>query len=203
MSSGAWLYVVVRRELTGGALLAQVAHAASEAAAAWGATEGRPLPTDTRAGVLVATKAELEATREALDARALPHARIDETDGPLAGSTTAVGLVTFDRDSLRPILGALRVWVAPKPTPGESTVSEPTPGRIVLYQLKANDLERAETSLPGARLFRESDGSVERLEWAGNVLRVGTSYPLVMVQPWHQPGRYARGGHRQVPGPSP
>lgn len=83
---------------------------------------GRPLPTDTRACVLVATKEQLSEVAaiatgplgdgtvgRLIDAAAV----ITETDGPLAGSTTAVGIVTFNRELLKTLLGHLKPWRAP------------------------------------------------------------------------------------------
>jgi hypothetical protein len=98
-------YIVVRKELSGGALLAQVAHAAGESVQT-------PLPIDTRVVVLQATKGELSLLTADLMAGGVEHKAILETDGPLAGSITAVGLVTTDREKLRPILRDLKLWRA-------------------------------------------------------------------------------------------
>ena len=114
-----WHYIIVRRELTGGALLAQVAHAAGESAAKWAASTGADLPTDTRACVLVATKEQMAGIPEAVEVleretdRTFRVAVITETDGPLTGSTTAIGIFTDGRDFLKPVLGHLRPWRAP------------------------------------------------------------------------------------------
>lgn len=96
-------YIVVRKELSGGALLAQVAHAAGESVT-------KPLPADTRVVVLQATKGELSLLTADLMAGSFPHKAILETDGPLAGSITAVGIVTEDRDRLRPLVRDLKIW---------------------------------------------------------------------------------------------
>lgn len=76
---------------------------------------------------------------------------------------------------------------------------EPTIGRIVHYRVKPEDLERLAgepafrgNSMITARLFRD-DLKVDRLEWAGNVIRPGDTFPLVVVRPWHQPGHYEKG----------
>jgi hypothetical protein len=103
--SNSWLYVVVRKELSGGALLAQVAHAAREASAG-------PAPADERACILSATKEQLVELVADLLVADIPHRAIVETDGPLTGSTTAIGLVTVERDRLKQLtrIGELRPW---------------------------------------------------------------------------------------------
>lgn len=86
---------------------------------------------------------------------------------------------------------------------------EPTIGRIVHYRVKGDDLRRAALnpgSLPNARVFfvdqlaeglgsgiNQPNSNIERVEWAGNVLRPGDVYPMVIVRPWHQPGHYTPG----------
>jgi hypothetical protein len=107
----------VRRELTGGALLAQAVHAAGESAALWAERRGQ-LPDTTRAVVLVATKEQMEAALEGELERGLPlrdfASVITETDGPLAGSTTAFGIVANEvgRADLKRLVGHLRPWRA-------------------------------------------------------------------------------------------
>lgn len=101
-----YLYAIVRKEMTGGALLAQLGHACSECVT----PDLAPLPKDTRIVVLAATKEELAQTRERLLAAGVPHAAVLETDGVLEGVVTALGLVTLNRDELKPILGNLKVW---------------------------------------------------------------------------------------------
>lgn len=106
-------YIVVRRELTGGALLAQVVHAAGESACAVGVNTGRLLPGDTRAVVLVATKAQLEELdRNTLNRSDVQTFVIKETDGPLAGSTTAIGFFSDDPSQAKALVGHLRPWRA-------------------------------------------------------------------------------------------
>lgn len=128
--SGVWLYVLVRKEMTGGTLLAQVAHASSEAASEWSLARRNArsmgslpldavdhLPADTRACILGATKEELAMALYDLGAAEVPHIAITETDGPLTGVVTAIGLVTVDRADLRaqvPMLSNLRPWRDPK-----------------------------------------------------------------------------------------
>lgn len=92
--------------MTGGALLAQVVHAAGESASLrmW------PLPNDTRAVVLSATKEQLATLRTALEDNCVSHAAILETDGPMAGVITAIGIVVSNREALKPWLGELKVW---------------------------------------------------------------------------------------------
>lgn len=112
--SGVWHYVIVRRELTGGALLAQVVHAAGESAASFGVNSGRCMPPDARAVVLVATKEQMQAIIDETEYRSdIRPWVITETDGPLAGSTTAIGFVTDNREKWKPIVGHLRPWRAP------------------------------------------------------------------------------------------
>lgn len=102
--SNSWVYVVVRKELRGGAFGAQVAHAVREAG------DGKPAPKDERACILEATKEQmLEVVRD-LAVAGIPHSAITETDGPLAGSFTSIALITTERDSLKPILGHLRPY---------------------------------------------------------------------------------------------
>ena len=110
--SNVWLYILIRKELTGGALLAQVAHAASEAASQYTIERGHELPSDTRACVLGCTKEELAKARYDLTADSVSYRAIEETDGALAGVVTAVGLVTLDKAALAPALGGLRPWRA-------------------------------------------------------------------------------------------
>ena len=98
-----WHYVIVRKEMTGGALLAQAVHAAGESVRT-------PLPPDTRAVVLVATKSELALLKLALINAFVDHTSITENEGPLEGVITAIGLVTTDRDSVRPLLSHLKVY---------------------------------------------------------------------------------------------
>lgn len=108
-----WHYVVVRRELAGGALLAQVVHAAGESAAAFAMNTGRHLPNDVRAVVLVATKDQMQAIIDEHQYRSdTQFFPIVETDGPLAGSTTAIGFTPTTKEHLTPILGHLRPWRA-------------------------------------------------------------------------------------------
>lgn len=101
-----YLYAVVRKEMTGGALLAQLGHAVTECLH----PADLPLPKDTRIVVLAGTKEQMADLKLALHAAQVPHAAVLETDGPLTGVITAIGLVTTNREALRPILGGLKVW---------------------------------------------------------------------------------------------
>lgn len=65
---------------------------------------------------------------------------------------------------------------------------EPTIGRIVLYTLKLDDLERFARDTPGAK-FVPGD----TVMWHGNPLKVGDEYPMVVVRPWFSPGSYVKG----------
>lgn len=118
--------MLVRKELSGGALLAQVAHAASEAASEWSLARRTDrslgslpleaddhLPTDTRACILSATKEELSIALYDLGAAEVAHRAILETDGVLTGVVTAIGVITTDRAELKakvPLLARLRPW---------------------------------------------------------------------------------------------
>lgn len=113
--SSTFHYVIVRRELSGGALIAQAVHAAGESASHFTQRTGLPLPDTTRAVILVASKDELARLKFDLEAIDEDFTAIVETDGPLAGSTTALGLVTQDRETLKagvPVLAQLRPWRA-------------------------------------------------------------------------------------------
>lgn len=141
--ASAYHYIVIRKELSGGAALAQVAHAAGESAslhsllkvaAAAPSADARPLsfgghegffvksvtsdpmaifekhqlPGDARAVILGATKDQMAELLDGLTRSNVPHKAIIETDGPLAGMITAVGLVTENRAAVKPILGELK-----------------------------------------------------------------------------------------------
>lgn len=107
-----WHYVVVRRELTGGALLAQVLHASADSTKMH-LERGGLYPFDTRGVVLVATKEQLADLGVGLVHAGHFFHVVTETDGPLAGSTTAIALITTDREALKHLLGQLRPWRAP------------------------------------------------------------------------------------------
>lgn len=109
-------------------------------------------------------------------------------------------------------------------------MTEPTIGRVVLYRVKAEDLERLANHDHGAPLPRPGQGlplaklhyvdpdwrfdgdyskavpKIDRLEWAGNIIRPGDVFPMVVVRPWFAPGQYAPGvsvlnGHVMLDGP--
>ncbi len=98
-------YCIVRKELTGGALLAHVFHAGREA-------NGPPASEDERVCILVASKAEMEALAAELTARGVPFKACVETDGPMAGSTPSIGFsfLAADKPAFKPVLGHLQVW---------------------------------------------------------------------------------------------
>ena len=108
-----WLFVVVRKEMTGGALLAQVAHASSEAASQYVDEHGHEIPADTRACILGVTKEQMATVKFDLEEGCFSHRVVLETDGPLAGVVTAIGIVIDNRELVKPILGQLRPWRAP------------------------------------------------------------------------------------------
>ena len=103
-------YIIVRRELSGGALLAQVTHAAGESASKWCFLTSRVLPETTRAAVLVASKEELEHVLAGLAPSLIIHQRIDEVDGPLKGSTTAVGFIAAKTEFVKGLVADLKPW---------------------------------------------------------------------------------------------
>lgn len=105
------LYAVVRKEMNAGALLSQFGHAIAECLR----PEDLPLPSDTRIVVLAATKEQLVGVETLLVKDGVHHKAIVETEGPLEGVITAIGLLTRDRDSLKPILGELRPYRNPAP----------------------------------------------------------------------------------------
>jgi hypothetical protein len=111
-----YLYALVRKEMTGGALLAQFGHAITECLH----PDDLPLPADTRIVVLGATKEQLEGVATLLVKDGVPHKAIVETDGVLEGVITAIGLLTRNREALKPILGELRPYRNPAgaPSPG-------------------------------------------------------------------------------------
>ena len=136
-------YVIIRKELTGGAALAQVGHAAGESAALWSLSQFRDatasppprrisfgpeegfftpagtelplgcdpldhqLPVDTRLAVLGATKEQLAQLLDGLLRENVQHSAIVETDGPLQGMVTAIGLVAEDKAALAKLVPAL------------------------------------------------------------------------------------------------
>lgn len=103
------LYVIVRSELAGGALLAHVAHAAREAAG--------PRPTeDERVSILMASKAQMERVAQDLRDAGFDFKACIQTDGPMAGSTPSIGcaLEEEQREHLPQSLKELKVWRAPK-----------------------------------------------------------------------------------------
>lgn len=104
-----YIYAVVRKEMTGGALLAQYGHAITECLR----PEDLPLPEDTRIVVLGATGPQLAGVAMLLAKDGVHHRVIAETEGVLEGVITAIGLVTRDRESLKPILGELRPYRSP------------------------------------------------------------------------------------------
>lgn len=102
----------MRRELSGGALLAQVLHASADSLKLH-LERGGAYPQDARGVVLVATKEQIAQVGEGLVQAGQPFHVVTETDGPLAGSTTALALITENREALVSVLGGLRPWRAP------------------------------------------------------------------------------------------
>jgi hypothetical protein len=71
---------------------------------------------------------------------------------------------------------------------------EPTVGRIVLYRVKLDDLERLAPQI-GGKVYKPADGEAGVPELRGplNTISVGDEFPAVVVRPWHTPGQYAQG----------
>lgn len=108
-----YLYAVVRKDFNAATFVVQFGHALTECLE----PQDVPLPNDTRMVVLGASKEEMAKVRFDLDAAEVHHSVVVETDGPLAGVTTAIGLLTRDRDELKlkvPLLGELKRWKEPK-----------------------------------------------------------------------------------------
>lgn len=131
MTTPPFHYVIIRKELSGGDALAQVAHAAGESAALHVLSKvklaGEPmsfgnqvvtvihafdplvhqLHPETRLAVLGATKAELASVLEELLRENVQHKAITETDGSLAGMVTAIGVITDDKAALAKLVPAI------------------------------------------------------------------------------------------------
>lgn len=112
-----YLFLVVRKDFDVPNGQVQIAHALTECLE----PADLPIPKDTRMAFLGATKEELATVRAGLEQAQIRHAAIVETDGPLAGCVTAIGLITTDRDALKtavPLLdgqaGGLKRWKEPK-----------------------------------------------------------------------------------------
>lgn len=99
--------------MAAGTLLSQFGHAITECLV----PQDLPLPLDTRIVVLGATKEQLAGVAMLLLKDGIPHRCVVESEGPLEGVITAIGLVTRDRDRLKPILGELRPYKNPAPAP--------------------------------------------------------------------------------------
>lgn len=79
----------------------------------------------------------------------------------------------------------------------------PTVGRIVLYRLKCDDLDRLALDLKKqGRYVNVARGTFEKpaalgpavmLEWDGNPLHPGDIFPMVVIRPWFQPEHYTQG----------
>lgn len=111
--STTYLFAVVRKDFNAATFVIQFGHALTECLL----PEDVPLPKDTRMVVLGATKEEMAKAHFDLDAAEVHHSVVVETDGPLAGVTTAIALLTRDRDELKakvPLLAELRKWKEPK-----------------------------------------------------------------------------------------
>ena len=89
----------MRSDLSHGVQVAQVAHAASEAAGA---------PVCVVVALAVDGEAELRRVAAALGDRSLTHRLVVEDAGPHAGQATALGVTpTHDRAAIRKVVSAL------------------------------------------------------------------------------------------------
>ncbi len=105
-----WHYLIVRKELKDGPLLAQLAHAAGYSAALL----GKPLPLRTRVVVLQATKEQFGDVYGKImdrkdDAGKTLFAMYEE-EGQLKGCYTAMGFLTCDKQSIIDVVGGLDLW---------------------------------------------------------------------------------------------
>lgn len=99
----------MRDKLSGGPLLAHVAHAAREA----GYVPGGIAPSENeRVCVLIATKAQIETAVGGLRRDGVPFKSCFETAGPMAGTTPSVGisLLLEDKPKFEKYLGHLQPW---------------------------------------------------------------------------------------------
>lgn len=110
-----WHYVIVRKELSGGPLLAQLGHATGYSASLL----GKPLPLRTRICVLQATKEEFGEAYGKLILRSDEVGKtlyaMYESEGQLAGCYTAMAFLTPDKQSIIDVVGGLKLWKAEKP----------------------------------------------------------------------------------------
>jgi hypothetical protein len=100
-------YIVVRRDLPVGVLLAMVAHAAGESfyRLASTFTVASFNPSETIAIVLGArNEGRLEKLAHALHADSVPCVEIHEVDGEYAGQLLAIGIVPGDKSALAPFV---------------------------------------------------------------------------------------------------
>lgn len=112
-AQGSCLYAVVRKDFNAATFVVQFGHAITDCLQA----EDVPLPKDVRMVLLGASKDEMAKVRFDLEEAEIHHAAVIETDGPLAGVLTAIGLFARDRDELRakvPLLATLKKWREPK-----------------------------------------------------------------------------------------
>lgn len=92
-----FIYAVTRNSLTTVHAAIQGGHAITEAVSAWTLRRGLEISPEACLGYLTATKSQLKELRARLDAACVAYKAIVETAGPLAGVTTAIGVVTEDK----------------------------------------------------------------------------------------------------------
>lgn len=95
-----FIYAIVRNSLQPAHVCIQSGHAVSEAASHWTFNHDAEISPEAHLGVVTATKAQLQSIRDALDAAGVAYKAIVETAGPLTGVTTAIGIVTEDKERL-------------------------------------------------------------------------------------------------------
>lgn len=91
-------------------------------------------------------------------------------------------------------------------------MTEPTPGRVVLYVVSRSDLDCIREQLGNRGTIVEAANTEPSepafLNWEGNAVKVGESLPFEIVKTWHQPGQYSPGvscvnGKLTLDGPGP
>jgi peptidyl-tRNA hydrolase len=98
-------YILLRRDLPPGVMLAQTTHAAGESAARWSLEAKRSLPADTHAVVLaVPDERSLLELEQKLITRNIPHCAIREPDAPWNGQLMAIGLWPADRKTVKRVV---------------------------------------------------------------------------------------------------
>ena len=106
-----WHYILVRKELAGGAAMAQACHAAAYSA---NQLDKQTIPEHTRMCVLAASKEQMAAIAEQLLTRSDEIGAtlniFKECEGELSGVITSIGFLTSDKEKVRTLLAELKPW---------------------------------------------------------------------------------------------